>query len=398
MATASRESRSRPPIQPIRTTGPGHSDQAVRARMAFKSPAWMSTPLSPLCRPSPMYPDSDDDRMREHDKAAVDRLDPRSRKSSSAEPSPRNLSLKPTSDLALPTPLSLDARRSPLSGPITGPLTPSPSYRRMTIAEETRKFLLREPRTEINWPLPRAIERRGSAPSTASLSRNIQFQRQLGQLGRPGSIDSRHSREPDLYVMPVELRRLSTIATPTKDGAMPSPFPVDGRLTTRVVIHSPNQKPRALTRTFDLDELRATIPNPGSVPGCQGSRRASTATLHPSTAVARPVFPFSSANRRERRHSSAGTTGISPHRSPGLERRATRQALAAIPIHLEYARLYLPVLAAIILSAIVQPGDTLELPLPYPQVWDETMAYIYTGQVALTHRVRQNIMYMGGMI
>ncbi|KAH7156362.1 hypothetical protein EDB81DRAFT_840500 [Dactylonectria macrodidyma] len=398
MATASRESRPRPPIQPIRTTGPGHSYQAVQARMAFKSPTWMSTPLSPLSRPSPMYPDSDDDRMREHDKAAVDRLEPRSRKSSSGEPSPRNVSLKPISDLALPTPLSLDARRSPLSGPITSPLTPSPGHRRMTIAEETQKFLLREPRTERNGPPPLAIERRGSAPSTAILSRNIQLQRQLGHLGRRGSIDSRHGREPELYVMPVELRRLSTIATPARDGALPSPYPVDGRLTTRVVIHSPNKKPLVLTRTFDLDELRATIPNPRPVPGSQSTRRASTATLHPSTAVARPVSPFLSATQKERRHSSAGITGLDPHRSPGLERRVTRQVLAPVPIHLEYARLYLPVLAAIILSAIVQPGDTLELPLPYPRAWDETIAYIYTGQVALTPRIRQNILYLGGII
>ncbi|KAL6413551.1 uncharacterized protein AUP68_03066 [Ilyonectria robusta] len=405
MATASRESRPRPAIQPIRTTGPGHSYQTARARMAFKSPAWMATPLSPLSRPLPMYPDSDDERMREHDKAAVERLELRSRKSSSAEGSPRTVALKPVSDLALPTPLSLDARRSPLSGPVTGPLSgplsgpfiPPSSHRRSTIAEESRSFLLRESEADRTRPPPRAFERRGSAPPGAILARNMQLQRQLGQPGRRGSIGSHSLREPDLFVLPVELRRLSTIATPNSDGAIPSPYPVEGRLTTRVVIHSRNQKPLVLTRTFDLDELRATIPNPRPVPSAQSSRRSSVATLRPPTNTPQPTSPPLSAARKERRHSTAGLYGLEPHRSPGLERRAARQVLTPIPIHLEYARTYLPVLAAIILSAIVQPGDTIELPLPYPRAWADTMAYIYTRQVVLTDRIHENIIYLGGI-
>jgi hypothetical protein len=67
-------------------------------------------------------------------------------------------------------------------------------------------------------------------------------------------------------------------------------------------------------------------------------------------------------------------------------------------IDLEYARTYLPVLAAIILSEIVRPGDTIELPLPHPRAWEDTVAYIYTGRVALTEPIRQNILYLGGKV
>jgi hypothetical protein len=65
-------------------------------------------------------------------------------------------------------------------------------------------------------------------------------------------------------------------------------------------------------------------------------------------------------------------------------------------IDLEYARKYLPVLAAIILSELVRSGDTLELPLPHPRHWEETVAYIYTGRVEITEPIRQNIIYLGG--
>ncbi|KAK7397595.1 hypothetical protein QQX98_013040, partial [Neonectria punicea] len=329
MAAASREARPRPAIQPIRTTGPGHSYQAVRARMAFKSPAWMATPLSPLSRPSPMYPDSEEERMKEHDKAAVERLEPRSRRPSISEPGLQTVKLRPISQLALPTPLTLDARTPPLSAP----LLPPPHFRKLTIAEESRNTLLRDLEADRTGPPPQAYERRGSAPPGAILARNMQLQRQRAHLRRQGFVGSYGGREPDLLVMPVELRRLSTIATPSTDGGMPSPYPMNGRLTTRVVIHSRNRKPVVLTRTFDLDELRATIPSPRQTPGAQSSRRSSMATLRLPTPTNRPASPaLLAASREGRRHSSAGVHGLDPQGSPALERRGSVQGLTPVPM------------------------------------------------------------------
>lgn len=50
------------------------------------------------------------------------------------------------------------------------------------------------------------------------------------------------------------------------------------------------------------------------------------------------------------------------------------------------------------LSEIVRPGDTVELPLPHPHAWEDTVANVYTGRVALTEHIRQNILYLGGSI
>jgi hypothetical protein len=56
------------------------------------------------------------------------------------------------------------------------------------------------------------------------------------------------------------------------------------------------------------------------------------------------------------------------------------------------------VLAAVILSELVQPGDTVEVPLPHPRAWEDTVAHVYTGRNALTEPIRQNILYLGGSV
>lgn len=65
---------------------------------------------------------------------------------------------------------------------------------------------------------------------------------------------------------------------------------------------------------------------------------------------------------------------------------------------LDYARRYLPVLAAVILSELVQPGDMVEVPLPHPRAWEDTATHVYTGRNPLTEPIRQNILYLGGSV
>lgn len=55
-------------------------------------------------------------------------------------------------------------------------------------------------------------------------------------------------------------------------------------------------------------------------------------------------------------------------------------------------------LAAIIVSGTVQAGDVVELPLPYPEVWSQTVTYVYTGQGDLTDAVKENILYLAGKV
>lgn len=65
---------------------------------------------------------------------------------------------------------------------------------------------------------------------------------------------------------------------------------------------------------------------------------------------------------------------------------------------LEYARSYLPVLAALLLSGHIREGDALYLPLPHPHAWPQTVAHVYAGREPLTPAVKDNILYLGGKV
>lgn len=63
-----------------------------------------------------------------------------------------------------------------------------------------------------------------------------------------------------------------------------------------------------------------------------------------------------------------------------------------------YARINLPVLAALMVSGHVRKGDIIDLPMPHPEAWPQTAAHVYTGQVELTEAIKENILYLGGRV
>lgn len=257
----------------------------------------------------------------------VDHLDIPKSDSLKQDASLRNVSLRPIAELALPSPSTLPSRRSPLSAPLFAPQV----FRRPTLAEETRSMLLQEsdsgPRRDS---LSLDYERRQSAPGPLH-TRAMQIARQRDHVHRRRLAASYRPREPEILVQPVELRRLSTL--PLSDAEPPSPYPEDGRLTTRVVVHSPGKKSLVLTRTFDLDELRATLLPISPVE--QTDRRASVTTLQPPVSTSRSSSPGYSGRRR----SSYGTLPRKINsRSPSVERRGSRQNIPPVAIRKLAAR------------------------------------------------------------
>lgn len=64
---------------------------------------------------------------------------------------------------------------------------------------------------------------------------------------------------------------------------------------------------------------------------------------------------------------------------------------------IEYAMHYLPVLAALMLSGHVRKRDVIELPLPRPEAWLQTVAWIYTGKPESGDpAIKENVLYLGG--
>ena len=64
----------------------------------------------------------------------------------------------------------------------------------------------------------------------------------------------------------------------------------------------------------------------------------------------------------------------------------------------DYARTYFPLLADILSSRLVQPGDIIDIPMPHPECWTQTVAHVYTGQGELTEAMKRNVMFLGGQI
>lgn len=66
-----------------------------------------------------------------------------------------------------------------------------------------------------------------------------------------------------------------------------------------------------------------------------------------------------------------------PQSSSPLHATATSSSRPLLlPVHFEYARA-LPVLAAFMLSGHVRAGDALEMPVPWPEAWEATLAWAY---------------------
>ncbi|KAJ6442877.1 Chromatin structure-remodeling complex subunit rsc1 [Purpureocillium lavendulum] len=231
--------------------------------------------------------------------------------------------------------------------------------------------------------------RRIVQPLTPS-ARNLYFQRFREGLWRRGSKDFGNSDHADVFVSAVELRGPS-VADDGDEVADKS------LLSVRVIIHSKNRSPRGLRREFDLTALRATIPEPLPSPRSPNFDRVSLLSVlegeGPSMPCESPVlgtmFRSLSVGSKE---SSRSTTGPADrHHSGGGAR--------SIPIHLQYARSHLPVLAAIMMSEQVRKGDVIDLPLPHPRAWGETVAFVYTGEEELlTEQVKRNVVYLGGKV
>lgn len=69
-----------------------------------------------------------------------------------------------------------------------------------------------------------------------------------------------------------------------------------------------------------------------------------------------------------------------------------------MPIHMDYALRYLPALGLLMLSGHIRKGDQIDLPIPFPEAWAESIAYVYTGLGEPGEKARANVEYLGGVV
>ncbi|KAK3309521.1 uncharacterized protein B0T15DRAFT_5142 [Chaetomium strumarium] len=379
------QTRSRPELRPVWTGREQHAGYARASPYLATSPLYSasSSVPSPLYPPSPGY----DQSMRAHERALVDRLDHRGRRESQ-ESLTTIRSLSPISEQIL------RARRASVASlPQSRPAAPSPRSprrmqfaRRQTLVAEARSILLSGTPDGLPRPPPKPAgtltDRRQSLPSSfLSARRNSQQLRQ--ELLDWGRVYLGNARVADCFVAAVALRRPSDSSSADEAVAVKDkPAEGSSRVTIRARVRpcALDRKPFLIRRTFDMDELRATIPEPSTV---------TPRTARP-TAERNGQSPLPASQRRSSMAASI-EHGLHLGRSP-------LQSTNTVPIHLKYARAFLPVVAAFLYSGHIKTGDIIDLPLPYPEAWVQTVAHVYTGQGEATEAMKQNILYLGGRV
>jgi hypothetical protein len=309
------QARSRPSLQPLFTE---YHNLEGYPRSAFSVAAYSpytSSPSSPRAtRPMPslVYPSTPHGEAspRRHDRATIEGYDPR-RRGDSITPDGHRRNLRPiaehspTSPRAFwpaPTASFSQTRRS--SGyQIPRHLTQVP--RRQSIVEETRSLLLTGIPSEHVRSIGRVMaqnERRRSLPNSPLTARRRHSHTVREQLRVWGHVYYGNAVSADCFVVAVGLRRPSETPSVGKENetshqaADTDKRPVDKantrtdnkRVTIRARVRPRDmeRKPFILQRSFDLDEIRSTIPDPPATPS-SASRRESVSVelLSPSAAV-----------------------------------------------------------------------------------------------------------------
>lgn len=358
------------------------------------------SPLSPksLPGPSPIHPAPYDGSIRRQDRALVNSLDQRTRHVVSSAP------LTPI-DESTPSPLVARLEKFSILPPMGishGLSTPgSPEYllqRRQSGSITTHDGLLGPQVRTPGYYTPDS----NVSPISSRRNSSIGLQDQLRTWGH---VYYGNAKTADAFIIARSLRRRSTnslgeTTSPSlaRAGAGRGTLQGNNRLTVRAII-----RPRAvdrpsflIQRNFNIDELRATIADPPSQREASGSlnqqRRQSLPTASPQNLS--PAY----AQSRSRRSSSVRSNTLLHSTASSLDHESLIKDAKAVPIHLKYARAYLPVIAALLVSGHVHEGDVIYLPLPHADVWPETVRYVYTGQGKLTEAIRENILYLAGKV
>ncbi|KAI0169953.1 hypothetical protein GGR52DRAFT_574004 [Hypoxylon sp. FL1284] len=399
----------RPNLEPIWTNYRfgGMPKTAVRSAPLINSGLSPSA-LSPrsLPSPNPVHPASYDGSMHRQDRALVDSLDQRAKHAMSTAP------LTPIDEH---TPSPLVARLEKISilppmsmahgGTAPAPASPGLSPRRDSwrAAEPTGRTGL--PSTPARSPSYHAVN--DTSPTSRRRSSALELRDQLRTWGHVYYGDAKTA---DAFVIARSLRRNNSTSPADREGAAvhdyrqgppntpTSPFP-SRRLTVRAIV-----RPRALDRpsfllqrNFDVDQLRATVPDPPRRDSVVQQRRSSGGLSERSPTSPQAHTQFY-AQPRSRRSSSVQSGTLLRAGGGSIDLESLMRDAKAVPIHLKYARAYLPVVAALLTSGHLRDGDVVYLPMPHAEAWPQTARYVYTGQGELTDAVRDNILYLAGKV
>ncbi|RYP01499.1 hypothetical protein DL763_000162 [Monosporascus cannonballus] len=196
----------------------------------------------------------------------------------------------------------------------------------------------------------RPVDRRVSAPALSQLAAwKGSPMAARDQLRLWGHVYYGDAKTADAFVIARSLRRPQTSVIDDERAAADRQSvtsPPLSRRTVRAIVRprALERRPFLIQRTFDMDELRATIPDPparraGGVADGPAAGSSSSPSQVGATAPQRHQQPTSSSRRRS---SSVKSGALLSGRSRPLDPESLMRDAKAVPIHLKYARAHLP--------------------------------------------------------
>ncbi|QSZ37614.1 hypothetical protein DSL72_008713 [Monilinia vaccinii-corymbosi] len=223
------------------------------------------------------------------------------------------------------------------------------------------------------------VRRNSETPAAYSPIHRVPFQYTHDRLQTWGHAYFGNVITADAFVNAVRLRRTSLV----KEQGINDSSRTSDQVTirARVLPKAVERKPFLIQRQFNIEELRDSMPAPRP----HRDHARSLTTIRRSSRLRRlSLQQIPTPNQQRAIHHHSGSHTNTDH--------------VAVPIHIEYALHYLPVLAALMLSGHVRKGDSIDLPLPSPEEWVDTIAYVYTGQGEITSAMKENILFLAGRV
>ncbi|KAI0410109.1 hypothetical protein F4802DRAFT_14864 [Xylaria palmicola] len=340
----------RPNLAPLWTNYEGLSRLPSTAFRAAQAPLLSPSPMSPTTIPSPLYATPLDGLTRKRDRALMDSLG--HKLSPSSVSSPKSLTSATSAEGQSP----LVSKLEEVSLHLTTSGSPTSAQ-----GDSGEGLARREPGTR-------------DASGSATIANAFVIARSIRRQNSPTTRASRPFWEED---------------SPSSKSPR--------RLTLRAIIRpkASGRQTFLIQRNLNIEELQATA----SISASSKSHK----NVSPSKAGRKPLpvpAKWSSSNRRL----SNGLPAL-----PQLERSSKIVSHSTdyeklirdpktVPIHTQYALTYLPALATLLTSGHVRSGDIIYLPVPHAESWPQTVRYVYTGEGELTGAMRENIVYLGGVV
>lgn len=293
------QTRSRPNLEVRTDYHIGEEGADGLPRTAFRthrSPLPSLSPLTAKPLPSPLQPSTPgyDVGMRHHERVMVESLDGRGRQDSLGSDRQPGRSLSPIAEQAMAARVGNMTMDSSM---FTAPNTPTNNQQAhrtggssRSIADETRSMLLSGMSAAQANDLGAGANRRLSVP-VVDMSQNARRQSLASlpseMLQKWGHVYFNEPAKADVFVAPSSLRRPSGVGQ--ADGVGGNHVAIRARIRPK----NKDRKPFLIARSFDIGELRTTLPTTPSTPN--SLRRQSGVPISPddlSTAARTPTTPL----------------------------------------------------------------------------------------------------------